>query len=419
MRDRAPSASNTADEGASFPTARALCPSCRRPPRVCYCAALSKLVTKTKVVILQHPRERDMPIGTARMASLCLEGSSLHVGVRWDGDATLAALLADPARPPILLYPAEGAKDILTEPPEGPVTLVVVDGTWSQAKNVVRDNAILRGLPRYAFTAPAPSQYRIRREPRDEYVSTIEALMYVLGALEGDAHGEDSRFRALLAPLNAMVDAQLAANEHTPRFRHRKRVIGPNGPRIPQVVRARWEQLVCVVGEGNAWPFRDGGGGPPGPRYPEEPVHWMAERVATGERLSILAAPQHPLASSTSFHTGLDEATLLGAGPRRELVAAAEAFFQPGDVVCGWGHHSANLLTSAGATLPAERLDLRAALQRLRNAKIGTLEEVGRGLAAARAPALESLSPVGPGRAGKRLAVLAELLRSWRRQVEG
>lgn len=407
------------DEGDDFPTARALCPSCRRPPRVCYCAALSKLTTKTKVVILQHPRERDMPIGTARMASLCLEGSSLHVGVRWDGDAALAALLSDPARPPILLYPAVGAKDILTEPPAGPVTLVVVDGTWSQAKGVVRDNASLRGLPRYAFTAPEPSQYRIRREPRDEYVSTIEALMYVLGALEGDGQGEDSRFRALLAPLHAMVDAQLAANEGTPRFRHRKRIVGPNGPRIPQVVRERWAQLVCVVGEGNAWPFRDDGASAPGPRYPEEPVHWMAERVATGERLSILAAPRHPLSSSTSFHTQLDEATLLGAGPREALIAAAEAFFQPGDVVCGWGHHSANLLTTAGATMPAERLDLRAALQRLRNAKIGTLEEVGRGLAAERDPAMESLSPVGPGRAGKRLAVLAELLRSWRRQVQG
>jgi DTW domain-containing protein len=400
-------------QGESFPVARELCPSCRRPPKVCYCAALPRLATTTKVVILQHPRERDMPIGTARMASLCLQGSSLHVGVRWDGSAELAALLSDPARPPILLYPAAEAKDILTEPPAGPVTLVVVDGTWSQAKNVVRDNAILRGLPRYAFTAPAPSQYRIRREPRDEYVSTIEALMYVLGALEGDA----ARFAALLAPLHAMVDAQLAANEGTPRFRHRRRLVGPNGPRIPEVVRDRWAQLVCVVGEGNAWPFRDDPSGEPGPRYPEEPVHWVAERVATGERLSVIAAPENPLAPSTTFHTDLDEATLRAGGPRGALVAAAEQFFAAGDVVCGWGHHSANLLVTAGARLPATRLDLRAALQRLRNTKIGTLEDVGRMLAGEEG--VESFSPAGPGRAGRRLAVLVALLRSWRRQLEG
>jgi DTW domain-containing protein len=412
--DRATERSADRSTDAEFPTARALCPSCRRPPKVCYCAALPRLTTTTRVVILQHPRERDMPIGTARMASLCLAGSSLHVGMRWDGDAALAALLGDPARPPILLYPAAEAKDILAEPPQGPVTLVVVDGTWSQAKTVVRDNAILRSLPRYAFRAPEPSQYRIRREPSDEVVSTIEALMYVLGALEQDA----LRFRALLAPLAAMVDAQLAASEGTPRFRLRRRVAGPNGPRIPAVVRERWEQLVCVVGEANAWPFHDyDAEGRRGPRHPEEPVHWTAERVATGERLSVLAAPTHPLAPSTTFHTQLPAETLLGGGSQRALVDAAAGFFRPGDVVCGWGHHSANLLAKTGTAMPEERLDLRAALQRLRNVKIGTLEDLGRALAVEQGLGGE-LPAAGPGRAGRRLAVLAALLRSWRRQVD-
>ncbi|HEY0193979.1 MAG TPA: tRNA-uridine aminocarboxypropyltransferase, partial [Kofleriaceae bacterium] len=177
---------------------RAMCDRCRRPMRVCYCTALPRLETRTRVVILQHPRERDMPIGTARMASLCLPRSELHVGVRWADNPALARAIGDPARPAILLYPGPGARDILREPPAGPVTLVVVDGTWSQAKSVVRDNPILQTLPRYAFATPEPSQYRIRREPRAEYVSTIEALMYVLGALEG----EPERFRSLLDPLN-------------------------------------------------------------------------------------------------------------------------------------------------------------------------------------------------------------------------
>lgn len=382
---------------------RALCPRCRRPPVVCYCHALPLLATRTRVVILQHPRERDMPIGTARMASLCLPQASLHVGVRWDGHPALTPLLSDPARPPILLYPAGDARDILREPPPGPVTLVVVDGTWSQAKGVVRDNAILRSLPRYAFAAPEPSQYRIRREPHEEYVSTIEALMYVLGALEGDA----PRFRALLEPLRAMVDAQLAANRHTPRFRQRRRIPGPNGPRIPSVVATRWDSLVCVVGESNAWPFQGGA-----QRHPEELVHWAAERVATGERLSVLAAPRWPLSSSTPFHTGLTAEELQGAGSLQELVTAAQGALRPDDVLCGWGHHAANLLAAAGAKMPAERLDLRAALQRLRNVKLGTLEEVGQGLAAA--AELAELAPAGPGRAGRRLAILTALVRSWR-----
>jgi DTW domain-containing protein YfiP len=114
---------------------------------VCYCAALPRLETRTQVVILQHPRERDMPIGTARMASLCLPAARLHVGIRWDESAPLRAALADPARPPILLYPGPGARDILADPPAGPVTLVVVDGTWSQAKTVVRDTRSCAPFP--------------------------------------------------------------------------------------------------------------------------------------------------------------------------------------------------------------------------------------------------------------------------------
>ncbi len=158
-----------------------------------------------------------MAHGTARMASLCLPGASLHVGVDWARHAPVMRALADPARPAILLYPGPGARDILREPPTGPVTLVVVDGTWPQARRVVRDNPALAALPRYAFTSPEPSRYRIRREPDGAYCSTIEALMHVLGVLEGDP----ARFRALLPPFEAMIDAQLACEASGPAPRPR------------------------------------------------------------------------------------------------------------------------------------------------------------------------------------------------------
>ena len=142
---------------------RATCGTCRRPMSVCYCSHVRPITARTRVVLLQHPKERDMPIGTARMASLCLPGSELHVGVQWEGHAALARALSDPERPAALLYPGPGAVDVLAHPPGHPVTLVVVDGTWWQAKTLVRDNPTLAALPRFAFRPPTPSQYRIRR----------------------------------------------------------------------------------------------------------------------------------------------------------------------------------------------------------------------------------------------------------------
>jgi len=340
-----------------------------------------------------------MPIGTARMASLCLPSAELHVGVRWGDNPALARVLGDPARPPILLYPGPGARDILREPPAGPVTLVVVDGTWSQAKTVVRDNPVLQALPRYAFATPEPSQYRIRREPRAEYVSTIEALMHVLGALEG----EPARFRSLLDPLRAMVDAQLACQARSPRRRVRQpRPPRPPRLRIPDAIVHRFGDLVCVVGEANAWPYRAGASSPP-----EELVHWVAHRPASGEHFEMIAAPEHPLSPSTTFHCELTEDQLRSGAPRSALLERFAQFCRPSDVVCAWGHHGPNLITACGGRLPLERVDLRAASRLLTNRKLGSLEDYA-----------ATLAPVGPplgaGRAGKRLAMLVQIVQAWR-----
>jgi DTW domain-containing protein YfiP len=188
------------------PQPRSVCRNCRRPKSVCYCQYLTRIETETRIILLQHPRERDMPIGTARMASLCLPNSELLVGFNWQSSRALARLLSDPKRPAALLYPGQDARDVRSAPTHGPLTLVVVDGTWANTKKMVRRNPILMNLPRVTFQPEHPSEYRIRREPDAQCVSTIEALMYVLGAIEGNA----SRFKRLQLPFQKMINTQLA-----------------------------------------------------------------------------------------------------------------------------------------------------------------------------------------------------------------
>ncbi len=384
-------------ERTAAPSGRVVCERCRRPRTVCYCAALPRIETKTRVVILQHPRERQVAIGTARMATLALPSAELHVGVRWGEHPALARALTDPARPPILLYPGAGAKDILREPPTGPVTLVVVDGTWSQARTVVRDNPVLQALPRYAFSAPEPSQYRIRREPTDEYTSTIEALMHVLGALEGDA----ARFRALLDPFRAMVDAQLACQARAPQPRQRRpRVATPRRP-LPRELHDRPDALVVVVGEANAWPYGDGDAHPP-----EELVHWVGCRVTTGDVFDFVARPRHPLAPSTPFHIGLAAEQLGAGGDPAAMFAGFADFLRPGDRVCAWGHYGPRLYLDAGGALPGPALDVRGCAQRFTSRKLGSLEQ----FAASFGP---PPPPVAAGRAGRRAALLQQILGAW------
>jgi DTW domain-containing protein YfiP len=374
------------------------CARCRKPAAMCFCALLPRLPTATRILILQHTRERDMPLGTARMASLCLPQAELHVGVEWGGRAAVVEALADPRRPAILLYPGPGARDILDQPPAGPVTLVVVDGTWAQARRVVRDNPILGSLPRYAFATPEPSRYRIRREPDAAYCSTIEALMHVLGVLEGDP----ARFRALLPPFEAMIDAQLAVEAGAPA--QRPRAVRPPRiarPALPATIAERWGDLVCVVGEPNAWPAHTTPAPPPA-----ELVHWLACRPSDGATFEAIAAPTGALSPSTTFHSELTEAALAAGLGRAELHARFAAFLRPRDVVCAWGPHAPALFASGGGVLPAASLDLRAIAQRHARRKVRRLEDH-----------VAEVPPLGAGRGGRRLAMLAGLLRRWRAEL--
>lgn len=334
-----------------------------------------------------------MPIGTGRMASLCLEGASLHYGVDFENDAAVQALLSDPERPAALLWPGEGAVDLAASPPAGPITLIAVDGTWSQAKKVVRVNPSLRALPRYAFAPPAPSAYRIRREPRDDYVSTIEALAHVLTLLEGD------RFGAMLTPFAAMVDTQIEHRDRLQghRVRHVRAAAVPKPPRLPAELGA--EHLVCITGDANAWPYR------PGKSQPDELVHWLAHRLSTGETFEAFIAPRRPLSPSVPMQTRLTLEQITGGESFAGFDARWRAFLRDDDVLCSWGFYATQLLVREGGHLPARRVELRKALGDLLKTGPGSLDDVGERLGVAAMPAM------GEGRAGERLARTCEAAR--------
>jgi DTW domain-containing protein YfiP len=348
-------------------------------------------------VILQHPRERDMPVGTAHMASLCLPNAEVHVGIHWSGSGVLARALSHPDRPAALLYPGPGAIDVVRTPPSPPVTLIVVDGTWSQTRKMVRENPELRALPRYAFNPPRPSEYRIRKEPDQGFVSTIEALVHVLGALEGDP----GRCEAMLLPFRAMVEAQIA---HAKAPRHGRgrvaRAPGPPRPRVPALLGARAEDLVCVVGEANAWPYRSA---EREADWPDELVHWMAYRIATGESFEFVLAPRNPLSSRTPVHLDLPRDLLLSGGAPATFLEGWRAFSRDTDVLCSWGTYAIEQLRSVGGSMPSMRMDIREVARNASGGKVGTAEEYGESLGGS------PPSPLGRGRAGGRLARLVEI----------
>jgi DTW domain-containing protein len=181
------------------------CVACGKPDAICVCDRIEPTPTRTRVLILQHPQEPDVALGTARLLALSLPSSALKVGLSW---ASLEAALegvVDPARidrgrwaavftaklpagkePPSLAKGEVRVLDRHGETVSKPSLdgIVVLDGTWSQAKTLWWRNPWLLKLGRVVLRPKEPSIYgRLRKPPRPEWISTLEAVAEVLPAL--------------------------------------------------------------------------------------------------------------------------------------------------------------------------------------------------------------------------------------------
>lgn len=360
-------------------TTRTTCPQCRRPTQVCVCAAIRPVASRTRVAFLQHPREARMPVSTCRLAHLSLPNSELHVGMRAEGSARLEALARAPGT--MVLFPGPGSTDV-TELREPPTTLLVVDGTWINARKLVQRSPLLAGLPRLGFVPAAPSTYRIRKEPAAHCLSTIEAVAHVLEALEA----APGRFTPMLASFDRMVEQQLAyiadatARNHTRPDRHAK------GPGPVQRLRDLGEHLVLLFADAHAPPDTDG---------TEQLLQWAAVRPATGARFGSFLRLPHPVSSHVSWGVRglLDEPV----EPVEDAVARWRAFVGPDTTVATWGRFSFDVLATLGVQIPAS-LDLKGLVSNELHVPLGGVEHL--------AGRLGATLPEGRGRAVRKLAAL-------------
>lgn len=330
------------------------------------------------------------------MAHLALPNSALRVGIDFGDDPVVRAALAG-AAPVCVLFPRPGAMDVSELAKHPALTLVVLDGTWWQARKLLQLNPVLAALPRVAFAPRRPSEYRIRQQPAEHCVSTIEALAEVLTRLEPEA----GPFDRLLDPFRLMVDRQQWFETEVRARRHRRprreRAAPPAASSAQRLV-ADWTRIVCVQGEANAWSARDPD------RQDPEIVHWVAHRPSTGETYERVIAPRGPLAPSTPAHIQLASERLHGGGTTEDWRRSWQAFAGPDDLLVHWGVYYTRLAARDGLPLPTRSFDLRRELSQMSRQRVGTIEQ-GLARLAVEAPVLAP-----QGRGGRRLAALVAMV---------
>jgi DTW domain-containing protein YfiP len=218
---------------------------------LCICDSVAPIESRISLLILQHPQEQDRALGTARLAALHFKDAVLKIGLSWPSLAkVLGRPVADPSRWAVLYLGSAKAGDLNADAEIVALTrkgeaadhqrailsdiegVVLLDGTWSQAKALWWRNPWMLKCQRVILGPKRPSRYgALRREPRRDGLSTIEAAGMLISALERRpdiSAALDASFERMLARFR---EVQHAMPELAPRpkarpkrdFRRRKR----------------------------------------------------------------------------------------------------------------------------------------------------------------------------------------------------
>lgn len=182
---------------------RALCDRCLKAIPACICSTIKVIDNQHFLHILQDPSEEKKAIGTARILDLSLTRCKVTVAQQFDEQVF-------DINNSYLLFPDEAAipADSLLgkEEIDQDTQFILLDGSWKKAYKLLMSNPFLQALPKVVITVNDMSAYRIRKSPRQDGLSTVEAGFHLLSQLEDN----DRKYQPLLDSFKAMIDFQIS-----------------------------------------------------------------------------------------------------------------------------------------------------------------------------------------------------------------
>ena len=207
---------------------RECCERCLQPRLACYCDKIQSFDPKIEFVILIHPIEVRRRIATGRMAHLCLQGSHLISGEDFTENSRVNELLGDNLEAhSVILYPGSQALNISAESFVDrqeklrsckKLRIFVIDGTWATAKKMLRKSKNLAALPQICFSPRQASRFRVRKQPQENCLSTIEAIHECIELLVAPGEIQSASARPhdnLLEVFDQLVTHQLNFVRHS------------------------------------------------------------------------------------------------------------------------------------------------------------------------------------------------------------
>ena len=180
-----------------------ICQKCKKPVPLCVCTNAHPLNKKQFFLNIKQPQEQDKELGTAGILCSMLENVHLEIALSRPGLKAILKKDVDPKQWGVLylgaqkqtpckagLYALSRKGNILENTNECLKNLkgiILLDGSWSQAKALWWRNPWLLKTQRLLLVPAQRSLYgKLRKEPRKESISTLEACAQCLDFLGED-----------------------------------------------------------------------------------------------------------------------------------------------------------------------------------------------------------------------------------------
>ena len=192
------------------------CYKCMRPSSTCICKHISPVQTKTRFIILMHPKEyKKEKNGTGHMTTLQLENSEIIVGVDFTNNSRVNEILTKENSRSFLLYPGKDnfnlsvretseLRPFMGDNPH----IFILDGTWPCARKMLKLSKNLQQLKRVSFDNEIKSKFIFKQQPEPLCLSTIESVYTVINLLKEGAL-EQCETRDFLIPFEKMIEYQV------------------------------------------------------------------------------------------------------------------------------------------------------------------------------------------------------------------
>ncbi|MEA3384404.1 MAG: tRNA-uridine aminocarboxypropyltransferase [Campylobacterota bacterium] len=191
------------------------CYKCYRPQSSCMCKYIKPIDTKTKFIILMHPKEfQKTKNGTGHFTNISLKNSKLFIGIDFTNHNIINRVIDDENNNCYVLYPDEKSINLNTQnikQNNKSNVVFIIDSTWACSKKILRLSENITNLPKVSFTHSKSSAFKIKTQPNEYCLSTIESTLCVIELLiKQDIEDiEKNSLDTFLAPFNEMVKYQL------------------------------------------------------------------------------------------------------------------------------------------------------------------------------------------------------------------